>query len=144
MNSETVVRQFNDAIQALDRATFDEYIHPQCRLYCNGEEEACSADGYWDVVEAFRLGFPDLQHESLELIVAGDRVTEPFSVTGTHRGLFQGIAPTGRRVSFTGTAVFTVDDGRITEDRTTVDLLSLLQQVGASPADALPADALPA
>jgi predicted ester cyclase len=135
MTSDTVVRRLNDAIQTLDRTAFDEYLHPTCRLYCNGEEEACTADGYWEVVEAFRIGFPDLEHQSVELIVAGNRVTEPFSVTGTHLGLFQGIAATGRRVSFTGTAVFTIEDDRVVEDRTTVDLLSLLQQIGAIPVD---------
>lgn len=135
MTSNIVVQRLNDAIQALDRATFDQFIHPRCRLYCNGEEEACTADGYWDVVEAFRIGFPDLAHESIELIVAGNRVTELFHVTGTHLGQFQGIEPTGRRVSFTGTAVFAIEDGRVVEDRTTVDLLSLLQQIGALPAD---------
>ena len=134
MTSDVIVRRLNEAIQALDRPTFDEYLHPACRLYCNGEEEACTADGYWEVVGAFRIGFPDLAHETLELIVAGNRVTEPFQVTGTHLGLFQGVAPTRRRVSFTGTAVFTIDHGRIVEDRTTVDLLSLLQQIGAVPA----------
>jgi predicted ester cyclase len=87
------------------------------------------------VVEAFRIGFPDLAHESLELIVAENRVTELFQVTGTHLGLFQGVAPTGKRVSFTGAAVFTIDQDRVVEDRTTVDLLLLLQQIGAIPAD---------
>lgn len=135
MTSDITVRRLNDAIQALDRATFDEYLHPACHLYCNGEEEACTADGYWDVVEAFRIGFPDLHHETLELIVAGGRATELFHVTGTHLGLFQGVAPTGRRVSFTGTAVFTIDHDRVVEDRTTVDLLTVLQQIGAIPAD---------
>lgn len=135
MPSETTVRRLNDAIQALDRATFDRYLDPACRLYCNGEEEACNADGYWEVVEAFRIGFPDLNHETLDFIVAGNRVTEVFQVTGTHLGLFQGVAPTGRRVSFTGTAVFTIDHDCVVEDRTTVDLLSLLQQIGAIPAD---------
>ncbi len=135
MASDIIVRRLNDAIQALDRTTFDEYLHPACRLYCNGEEEACTHDGYWEVVEAFRIAFPDLDHATLELIVVGNRVTELFHVTGTHLGLFQGVAPTGRRVSFTGTAVFTIDHDRVVEDRTTVDLLSLFHQIGAIPAD---------
>ncbi len=135
MKSDITVRGLNDAIQALDRAAFDEYLDPDCRLYCNGEQEACTADGYWEVVEAFRIGFPDLTHETFELIDAGDRVTELFQVAGTHRGLFQGVEPTGRPVSFTGTAVFTIADGRVVEDRTTVDLLSLLQQIGAIPGE---------
>lgn len=127
----TVVRLFNDAIQAQDRLTFDELIDGSCRLYCNDELEATDPDGYWDVAQAFRAGFPDLVHRSDELIVSGDRVTEPFTVTGTHTGIFHGIEPTGRTVSITGTAVFRVADGRIIEDRTTVDMLGLLDQIGA-------------
>lgn len=52
MTSDVTVRRLSDAIQALDRTTV-EYLHPACGLYCSGGEEACSADGYWEVGEAF-------------------------------------------------------------------------------------------
>ena len=48
--------------------------------------------------------------------------------TGTHQGDFQGIAPTGRRVTATGVGI-----GRIVESWAEYDVLGLLRQLGALP-----------
>lgn len=53
--------------------------------------------------------------------------------TGTHEGAFQGVEPTGRRVEFESTAILTVRDGQIASYRGVVDLLALMQQLGAAP-----------
>jgi predicted ester cyclase len=53
---------------------------------------------------------------------------------GTHEGDFLGIAPTGKRVSFSGIVILRVVDGKIVERWAQLDNLSLLQQLGAIPA----------
>ncbi len=63
----------------------------------------------------------------------GDQVAERFSTSGTHRGEFQGVPPTGKRVEFTGTSIFTIRDGKIVEERTSTDLLALMSQLGVVP-----------
>jgi predicted ester cyclase len=40
--------------------------------------------------------FPDLHHEITDLIAEGDKVAIRLSVTGTHKGDFQGIPPSVR------------------------------------------------
>jgi predicted ester cyclase len=43
--------------------------------------------------------FPDLHHEIVDMIAEGDKVAVRLNVTGTHKGEFQGVAPTGKKLS---------------------------------------------
>ena len=80
-------------------------------------------------------GFPDLYTEIEDLVVDPDRssVAVRWSATGTHRGTFMGLPPTGNRVSFKGIEVIRVDGGRIVERWGEWDGIDLLQQL-AQPA----------
>jgi predicted ester cyclase len=40
--------------------------------------------------------FPDLHHEIVDIVAEGDKVAVRLNVTGTHKGEFQGILPTGK------------------------------------------------
>jgi predicted ester cyclase len=42
--------------------------------------------------------FPDWHWEIRHIVVHGENIAVHFTATGTHRGLFQGIEATGRRV----------------------------------------------
>ena len=53
--------------------------------------------------------------------------------TGTHRGEFQGIPPTDKEVAFTAIEVNRVRDGKVEEHWVELDLLGLMQQLGAIP-----------
>ena len=49
-----------------------------------------------------------------------------------HSGDFQGISPTGRRISFGQIAIYRMVDGKISEVWEEADLLGLMQQLGAT------------
>lgn len=51
--------------------------------------------------------------------------------TGTHKGEFMGVAPTGKKCTMTGTTVFSFHDGMIKEGWWHFDVMSLMRQVGA-------------
>ena len=44
----------------------------------------------------FSTAFPDLHHTVDEMIAEGNVIVARWTVRGTHRGDFQGIAPTGK------------------------------------------------
>jgi predicted ester cyclase len=54
--------------------------------------------------------------------------------TGTHRGEFMGLAPTGRRVTVEAWTLDRYRDDRLTESRIIMDVAGLLTQLGAMPA----------
>jgi predicted ester cyclase len=81
---------------------------------------------------ALRLtAFPDLTFR-VDLVVAeDDLVATRFTATGTQTGEWQGIAPTGRAVTFRGNNVFRIECGRIAEAWGEADHLGVLEQLGA-------------
>lgn len=51
--------------------------------------------------------------------------------SGTHSGEFGGIAPTGKRVKYSGIAIDRIADGKVVESWHVAETLSLFQQIGA-------------
>ncbi len=82
-------------------------------------------------------GFPDFWLEIPKRYYAGDAIIVEGTFGGTHTGPWLGIAPTGRKVSVPLCAVFTfTDDDRIKAEIAYYDRLTILEQLGVSPASA--------
>lgn len=62
-----------------------------------------------------REGFPDLSITIEDLMAEGDRVAARITMRGTHRGEFQRIAPTGKRVQVRAIDMFRISNGKIVE-----------------------------
>lgn len=77
--------------------------------------------------------FPDLEMQVLDIVAESDRVAIRSTLTGTHRGEFHGVRPTGRRVTHTGAITYRVVDGHIVEEWWDHDLFGILQQLSGLP-----------
>ncbi|HKG71546.1 MAG TPA: ester cyclase [Nitrososphaeraceae archaeon] len=77
--------------------------------------------------------FPDLHHEIVDMVAEGDKVAIRLSVNGTHKEEFQGIPPTGKKLSLDEMGFITIIDGKITEGWISADTMRLKQQLGALP-----------
>ena len=77
----------------------------------------------------FHAAFPDAQHSIDDLIAEGDRVVLRTTARATHRGTFEGIAPTGRTVEFTGLVVYRIQGDRIAESWGEIDFLRLMREL---------------
>ncbi|MEX2582395.1 MAG: ester cyclase family protein [Gemmatimonadota bacterium] len=95
--------------------------------------EAKGLPAFQTVLSTFFIAFPDIEVQILDVIAEGDRVVVRFSMSGTHLGEFQGIAPTFKRVTAGGTSTFRVEESRIVEEWWQGDVLLLLQQMDATP-----------
>ena len=67
------------------------------------------------------------------MIAEGDKVVVRFRASGTQKGAFQGIPPTGRQIIMTGAAIYRIAGGKIAEDWAFMDALSIMRQLGAIP-----------
>jgi predicted ester cyclase len=85
-----------------------------------------------DVTE-IRRAFPDYAGTNVEQIAEGEKVANRFVFLGTHLGEFEGISPTGKRVEFIGHSIDRVVEGKIVESWVEVDMLGVMQQLGAVP-----------
>lgn len=81
----------------------------------------------------FTEAFPDLRLTIEDIMAEGDMVAARVAFQGTHRGEFQGIPPTGKEVAFSSIEVNRVRNGKVEEHWVELDLLGLMQQLGAIP-----------
>ena len=82
---------------------------------------------------SFAEAFPDIRLTIQDIFSEGDMVAARVAFRGTHSGEFQGIPPTGKEVAFTSIEVNRVRDGKVEEHWVELDLLGLMQQLGAIP-----------
>jgi steroid delta-isomerase-like uncharacterized protein len=85
--------------------------------------------------------FPDLRWRIEEAVAEGDRVASWSTWEGTHRGTFFGVPPTGRTVAVEAWTIDHFRDGKMAESRIIMDVMGLMQQLGAIPG---PTSAAPA
>ena len=81
--------------------------------------------------EVFFHAFPDLAMTYDEPLIDGNRVVLIARISGTDRGGFMGMPPTGRSVNFPCVLLFDVSEGEITRERRVYDFTGLAVQVGA-------------
>src|SRR5687768_9902355 len=62
---------------------------------------------------AFFTSFPDVAIDDSELIVDDDRVVQTVTFSGTNTGGFMGMAPTGKRFTFSAVQICRFRDGLI-------------------------------
>jgi steroid delta-isomerase-like uncharacterized protein len=82
---------------------------------------------------SFAEAFPDIRLTVEDIFSEGDMVAARVAFHGTHRGELLGIPPTGKEVAFTSIEVNRVVDGKVEEHWVELDLLGLMQQLGAIP-----------
>lgn len=133
--NKAIMRRFVDEYQTEGRvATADELLADDFIDHNPGPGVVPGKEGVKQFFTALRGGLPDL-HVVIHIQVAeGDRVVTRKTFYGTHRGDLMGIPPTGKQVAFIVTDVVRMRDGQIAEHWNVVDLTTLLQQVGAIPA----------
>jgi predicted ester cyclase len=83
--------------------------------------------GFWEA-------FPDARLRGEDVVVGENgRVAIRYSIEGTHRGAFAGLAPTGKKVTVNGQTIVRFVDGKVSERWNAADMLGLMQQLGAIP-----------
>lgn len=124
------IEAFNDRDWQTESAVRSENF----RAHLSGFAEPLDNAAWSGFMISFTTSFPDSRISIESCIAEGDTVVTRWTLTGTHRGIFQGIPPTGRQVRFNGIEFNRVVDGRLVEHWAMFDNLALLQQIGAMPA----------
>ena len=99
-------------LTGLDETTTEDYF-----LHGEHGQEAGRLEDLKDTIRTYRAAFPDLAMTLQETIAQEDRLAYRWTMRGTHQGEFEGIAPTGRAVTFCGITIVHLQGGRISEDR---------------------------
>lgn len=74
--------------------------------------------------------FPDARYTVEDIVSAHDRVAVRWRMDATHQGTYQGIAPTGKRVTLCGMSIYRFMDGKVVEGWAVIDNLGFKEQLG--------------
>jgi steroid delta-isomerase-like uncharacterized protein len=90
-------------------------------------------------LKGWHQAFSDISIVPEKLIAEGDLVTIYWIARGTNTGAGNGLPATGKKVELAGITIWRIVDGKIKEEWSAFDQLSMMQQLGLLPTDKQPA-----
>jgi steroid delta-isomerase-like uncharacterized protein len=135
--NKELIRRYVQAIDDNDSSDWDvldEYIAEDFVAH-NPPIPGASLDrdGMKQAAEIFRQATPG-RHEIPMQVAEGDLVVSRIVGRGRHEGELLGIPASHKEVETDGIAIHRIRDGKIVEYWSVVDVVRVLQQVGALPA----------
>lgn len=97
--------------------------------------EPLDRDGLVAMLTGLRAVFPDLAYADYTMLAQDDWVAVQYAITGTFANEFNGLPPTGERVTVFGIDMWRIEDGKIAEAYFVYDTLGMMQQMGAVPVE---------
>ena len=132
--NKTIVRRLlEDGFNAGTLAVFDEMLAPDFVNHDPANPTVRDREGLKQYWAALCAGFPDQHTVAEELLADGDKVVKRATFQGTHTVTFNGLPPTGKRVTIALISIYRIVDGRVTAIWWGYDNLSVLQQLGVVP-----------
>ena len=110
-----------------------DVLAPGYIAHAPGLPSPLDLEAWTQFTASFVEAFPDLRLTVEDIFSGGDMVAARAAFRGTHHGEFQGIPPTGKVVAFTSIEIDRMVDGKVAEHWFEMDLLGLMQQLGAIP-----------
>ncbi len=135
---ERVQSFYDEALTAGGESVIDEYLAPGYVDHDPFPGLSNDTQGTKGSVKMLLSAFPDGKMKTNLLIQDGNLVVAHTTFTGTHKGEFLGIAPTGKKVEVNNIDIVRVtDDGRASEHWGIIDTAALMAQLGvmAPPGD---------
>ena len=125
-----VNRIYDEAISSgiydvIDEVVATNYVSHGLPMAINGPQ------GFRKSIETFRSAFPDLYMLVEEQISDSDQVSNQGYITGTHRGEFLGVPASGQQIKVNVISIWRFEDSKVAESWVQMDLMSLMQQIGA-------------
>jgi predicted ester cyclase len=132
-NKALTRRIFEEGINQNKPGVFDELIAPSFVNHDAPPGYEADREGFRRFIGMFRAAFPDLRVTIEEQLADGDKVIDRGYGSGTHRGEFQGIPPTGKQFKVKYIDIWRVANGKMVENWVQMDMLSMMQQLGTMP-----------
>ena len=131
-NIVLVRRIFEEGINQNKPGIFDELI---ALSYVNHDipAPAPGLEGFKMVIGMFLAAFPDMRVTIEEELAEDNKVITRGYFTGTHKGDFQGVPPTGKQIKVKYIDIWLVENDKLVENWVRLDELGMVQQLGVIP-----------
>lgn len=110
----------------------DETWTADCVLHLTGFSLPAGREAQKNIGRDIFAAFGNVHVEVNDTIVEGDRVVERHAATAVHKGEFNGIAATGKKVHWTENHIYRIADGMIAETWSEPSFHDLLKQISTS------------
>jgi steroid delta-isomerase-like uncharacterized protein len=127
-----LVRRFAAMLETGDLAEFDALTTADFALCGPTVLKPMPRADVRAAIEEMAGCFEQRSYRIDELLVEGDRVMARYTISGTQRAPYMGIASQGRRFTMAGVSVYRVAAGRSQEEWELVDRKAFAVQLGAS------------
>lgn len=117
-------------------SVIDEIVDPNAVDHTPLPGYPPTPEGYKQWTRDFRQAFPDLHYEINDTIAEGDEVVQRVTGSGTMRGPFAGMQPSGKHATWTEMHIVRMRNGKVVEHWGQVDQFGMMQQLGFIPAQA--------
>ena len=126
------MKKFKDCINTNDRQLAEELIDPKAEFASLiSTEKLYGGVGYLSVVEYMRKSFSDIHWEIEDMAAEDDKVAVSWICSGTHDGEFMGMAPTGKKFSFSCMNFYYFNyEGKIIKDVAAKGLAGIFEMLG--------------
>ncbi len=111
-------------------ALVDEIVSGDCVMHSSLRGDQRGQGPVRQSYERYRAAFPDLHFTVIQRVVEGDKVSQNWIFAGTHKGEWNGVAATGKHVTYGGANVFRIADGKVVEIWSYWDMGAFLRQAG--------------
>jgi steroid delta-isomerase-like uncharacterized protein len=126
-------RFYAEVFNAGNAAAADRFIARDYVEHSPFSGQPRTLDGFKKGFTQHKRAFPNLRFQVEDMIAEGDRVMARWVVTGTHRGAFMGMKPTGRSFRVNGVDIIRLSKGKAVEHWGFVDEMALMRQLKGAP-----------
>lgn len=127
--NRALIRRYFESWNANDVDALDDMIAENAIDHMAYDGQQSGREGYRDFYRTWHSAFPGFQSEIEDMIAEGNRVATRWTFRGRHLGIYNGIAPTGREVSFVAVSIQLIENGMIAEEWYIADTLHFMRQL---------------
>ncbi|MEO8725784.1 MAG: ester cyclase [Acidobacteriaceae bacterium] len=126
-----VQQKFGDTVNSGNLREFEHLVAEDSLDHDPAPGQVKGPDGYMELFSKMRQAFPDLKVSVDQLVADEDHVAIAYTMRGTHRGNFMGVAGTGKEIHAHGVQIARFRQGKMVERWGSSDELGIMRQIGA-------------
>ena len=129
--NKALVRRFYETLNKQDVTALDRFGAADLVDHGLPPGVPPTLEGAKQFLGMFFSAFPDLHIVSDDMIAEGDKVVAHVYFSGTHKGDFQGMPPTGKQVKVEAFDMVRISGGKLVEHWGVFDAAGMMRQLGA-------------
>lgn len=126
-----VVRRLADTFNDPQRreVSYFDFYDDSLTFHDFPPNQTANKEGFKEFIYLLWKAFPDIIITFEEIIIEGNKVACRYNLSGTHKGEFEDLLPTGKQFRVNGMTVFFFRDAKVIERWNLVDMKSLIGEL---------------